>query len=103
MSFLKNLLGMGHHGGGKHAGGNTSHQQRSQHHGAAQAQGRSQQNDWGNTPANQNNCVNCNFANPAGARFCQQCGNSLQLKNCSACGVAKIAGAKFCANCGTPQ
>ncbi|AMP14543.1 double zinc ribbon domain-containing protein [Collimonas pratensis] len=98
MSFLKNLLNMGHHGSG-----NNSHQQRNKHHGGSQAHGGSRQNDWGNVPGNPNNCASCNFGNAAGARFCQQCGNTLQPKNCGACGVAKIAGAKFCANCGTQQ
>jgi len=92
MSFLKNLLNMGHHGGG-----NNAQQQRSKHHGG------SRQNDWGNVPGNQINCLGCNSGNPAGARFCQQCGNPLQPKNCSACGAAKLAGAKFCANCGSQQ
>jgi Double zinc ribbon len=108
MSFLKNLLNMGHHGrgnraDGNHAASNTSHQQRGKHHGGSQSHGANQRNDWGNTAVTQNNCIKCNAGNLAVARFCQQCGNAMLPKNCAACGTVKMAGAKFCANCGTPQ
>ena len=95
MSFFKNLLGLGHHGGGH----NAPYRQGGKHGG----HGGSQQNTWGSAAPAQNNCLNCNAGNVAGARFCQQCGNSLQAPGCSGCGIAKVAGAKFCGNCGVPQ
>jgi class 3 adenylate cyclase/predicted nucleic acid-binding Zn ribbon protein len=46
-------------------------------------------------------CPNCGTANPAGARFCLECGTGLSL-GCRNCGSALAPGAKFCSNCGTP-
>jgi class 3 adenylate cyclase/tetratricopeptide (TPR) repeat protein len=46
-------------------------------------------------------CPNCGTINPAGARFCLECGNGLSL-GCRSCGSALAPGAKFCSNCGTP-
>ena len=39
--------------------------------------------------------------NPAGSRFCLECGQALTLA-CEACGTALPAGAKFCNACGAP-
>src|SRR5512134_349591 len=47
------------------------------------------------------NCPNCGTANAAGARFCQECGTSLDL-GCRNCSAPLGAGAKFCSSCGTP-
>ncbi|MEM4986708.1 zinc ribbon domain-containing protein [Collimonas sp. H4R21] len=95
MRFFKNLLGLGHHGDGH----NSPYRQGGKHG----YRGGIQQNAWGAAAPGQGNCLNCNAGNVAGARFCQQCGNSLQAVSCGGCGVAKAAGAKFCGNCGTPQ
>ena len=46
------------------------------------------------------NCASCQTANPAGAKFCFNCGAALAL-TCSHCGASLPAGAKFCSNCGT--
>lgn len=50
-------------------------------------------------------CPNCGFAAPAGAKFCPNCGQSLQpaasTVACPKCGTQNPAGAKFCTNCGT--
>lgn len=53
-------------------------------------------------------CPKCGFINPAGARFCANCGSSLAPPPpaggvaCPKCGFQNPPGAKFCANCGTP-
>ena len=48
-------------------------------------------------------CVNCQAANPAGARFCMGCGQPLApvVAHCTECGTELPAGAHFCAACGT--
>ena len=50
-------------------------------------------------------CPNCSQENPANARFCFNCGNSLAkaTPHCSNCGSELPAGARFCMNCGQPQ
>jgi class 3 adenylate cyclase len=45
-------------------------------------------------------CLNCQFENPAGAKFCQNCGQPL-TRSCPNCGTVNQASAKFCMNCGT--
>ncbi|MDX1415533.1 MAG: AAA family ATPase [Candidatus Promineifilaceae bacterium] len=44
-------------------------------------------------------CPNCQTENPAGAKFCYNCGTPLAL-SCSNCGTELPAGARFCFNCG---
>ena len=46
-------------------------------------------------------CSQCGGSAPDGARFCPQCGSSLE-RTCTACGSSLVAGARFCAQCGTP-
>ncbi len=48
-------------------------------------------------------CPNCNTANPAGAKFCNSCGNKFTTGTvkCPTCGTENPAGAKFCSNDGT--
>ncbi len=46
-------------------------------------------------------CGNCGNENPASAKFCAQCGQSLTLA-CPSCGSPYAAGAQFCTECGTP-
>jgi len=46
-------------------------------------------------------CPSCKKPVKAGARFCEHCGASLELK-CSKCGGSLNPGAKFCESCGTP-
>jgi RNA polymerase subunit RPABC4/transcription elongation factor Spt4 len=48
-------------------------------------------------------CPACRAVNGPGARFCQQCGGSMQPAACRQCGTAMQAGAKFCAQCGQPS
>jgi len=48
-------------------------------------------------------CPNCGTANPQGAKFCQQCGTSLEAKHCTNCGAELAPGTKFCPECGTKQ
>src|SRR2546426_11133330 len=45
-------------------------------------------------------CLNCGGENPAEARFCIECGGSLQNR-CPSCGGENLPQAKFCAACGT--
>jgi class 3 adenylate cyclase/tetratricopeptide (TPR) repeat protein len=44
-------------------------------------------------------CPQCQFDNPAGAKFCQECGTSL-AERCANCSTPVAAGAKFCTGCG---
>ena len=44
-------------------------------------------------------CPSCAAENPAGARFCINCGTRL-AEACSACGTPRVGTAKFCAECG---
>ena len=46
-------------------------------------------------------CTACGAANPAGHRFCGQCGAGLSLA-CTECGAALSAEQRFCGQCGTP-
>ena len=45
------------------------------------------------------NCPNCQATNPAGAKFCMNCGQSLVL-TCPNCATELPPTAKFCFNCG---
>ncbi|MGO4329003.1 adenylate/guanylate cyclase domain-containing protein [Cupriavidus sp. 2TAF22] len=44
-------------------------------------------------------CTNCQFENPSGARFCEECGQKL-AQICPQCGHASSPAAKFCGACG---
>ncbi|UCB50661.1 MAG: AAA family ATPase [Deltaproteobacteria bacterium] len=44
-------------------------------------------------------CPKCQFENPDGAKFCNECGGRLELA-CSQCGKANPPGSKFCNECG---
>lgn len=44
-------------------------------------------------------CAGCDTENPAAARFCMGCGDSLEVP-CVACGTALPPGAHFCFSCG---
>jgi class 3 adenylate cyclase/tetratricopeptide (TPR) repeat protein len=46
-------------------------------------------------------CPSCGAENPAGKRFCGDCGSVLSL-TCSACGAENPDGKKFCGDCGAP-
>ncbi|TDF67152.1 adenylate/guanylate cyclase domain-containing protein [Cupriavidus sp. L7L] len=46
-------------------------------------------------------CASCGFENPAGAKFCEECG-ARQTRVCPACGQEAAASAKFCSECGAP-
>ncbi|TDF62673.1 adenylate/guanylate cyclase domain-containing protein [Cupriavidus sp. L7L] len=46
-------------------------------------------------------CASCGFENPAGAKFCEECGAKL-VRACPACGQEVSASAKFCSECGAP-
>ncbi len=48
-------------------------------------------------------CTSCQAANPAGAKFCMNCGQGLApaVAHCTECGTELPAGARFCGNCGT--
>jgi membrane protease subunit (stomatin/prohibitin family) len=45
------------------------------------------------------NCPKCNTPQPAGAKFCNNCGNALGLF-CAKCGNPLAPGSKFCSQCG---
>ena len=45
-------------------------------------------------------CARCRHDNPAGAKFCGQCGAKLEA-GCAACGTANPPGNRFCQECGT--
>ena len=44
-------------------------------------------------------CPSCGFENPAGTKFCGQCGQRLQA-GCPQCGSENPAGFRFCGECG---
>jgi len=45
------------------------------------------------------NCTQCGCENPAGHRFCGNCGAALRVP-CASCGFANPAGQRFCGGCG---
>lgn len=46
-------------------------------------------------------CAACGHVNPAGSKFCGQCGKSLAVQmSCAQCGVANPVGQSFCNGCG---
>ncbi|EWG07954.1 MAG: hypothetical protein ASUL_02884 [Candidatus Aramenus sulfurataquae] len=45
-------------------------------------------------------CWKCGTENDEGAKFCYNCGASLQPIKCPSCGAINQPGAKFCYNCG---
>jgi class 3 adenylate cyclase/tetratricopeptide (TPR) repeat protein len=45
-------------------------------------------------------CSICGTENPAGTKFCKECGTRLAAA-CPACGAVLLAGAKFCGECGS--
>jgi len=45
-------------------------------------------------------CSFCNHANPAGAKFCNECGSGLGLRPCARCDAINDVGATFCHHCG---
>jgi class 3 adenylate cyclase/tetratricopeptide (TPR) repeat protein len=46
-------------------------------------------------------CSSCGTENPAGTKFCKECGTRL-AQTCPACGHALLPDDKFCGECGTP-
>jgi hypothetical protein len=46
-------------------------------------------------------CPKCHFENVADAKFCNECGNKLDLA-CRQCGKTNPPGSKFCNGCGHP-
>src|SRR5712692_6706199 len=46
-------------------------------------------------------CPSCSFDNPAGMKFCGQCGAQLSNR-CPQCGFENPPGFQFCGECGTP-
>jgi len=44
-------------------------------------------------------CPKCQFVNPEGARFCNDCGSKLEI-TCPKCGKVNPSGSKFCNECG---
>jgi len=44
-------------------------------------------------------CPKCQHDNPAGGKFCNQCGNALRL-SCPKCGHKNVPGTRFCGECG---
>ena len=46
-------------------------------------------------------CPNCSTENLSGAKFCMECGQTLEA-GCPNCGFVNLPNAKFCSDCGTP-
>jgi membrane protease subunit (stomatin/prohibitin family) len=46
-------------------------------------------------------CAKCGTSNIPSAKFCNECGSSLQTAGCAKCGHVPQPGAKFCIECGT--
>ncbi len=48
-------------------------------------------------------CPACGHDNPAGAKFCSECGAAMLAQRvCERCGTSNQADAKFCSECGAP-
>jgi predicted ATPase/class 3 adenylate cyclase len=47
-------------------------------------------------------CSRCGNENPAGQRFCGDCGNELAAGICATCGASNPPNQNFCGDCGTP-
>jgi class 3 adenylate cyclase/tetratricopeptide (TPR) repeat protein len=47
-------------------------------------------------------CLQCQFENPPGMKFCGQCGARLGVPPCPQCGTENPPGFKFCGECGSP-
>jgi membrane protease subunit (stomatin/prohibitin family) len=68
--------------------------------------GQGQQQQGGAAPPQQMvPCAKCGTMNPAGAKFCSNCGAQQQaqqqaMEECPACHTQIAAGSKFCSNCG---
>src|SRR5712691_6531951 len=45
-------------------------------------------------------CGSCDFENPEGLKFCNECGTALR-RRCTQCGFTNAPQAKFCGECGT--
>lgn len=55
------------------------------------------------SPAAQAVCADCQGANPADARYCQQCGAALAgPRRCGDCGAELSPAARYCIGCGAP-
>lgn len=53
-------------------------------------------------------CPNCDYQNPEGTKFCQECGTKLGLSTpailrCAGCGAELAPGTRFCGECGAKQ
>src|SRR5437660_690899 len=46
-------------------------------------------------------CASCGAENPAGKKFCSECGTALAIA-CPSCGAALTGTEKFCGECGSP-
>ena len=46
-------------------------------------------------------CPHCSKEIPEGSKFCNFCGKSLEPPKCAKCGTALVPGVKFCGQCGT--
>src|SRR6266852_1647168 len=46
-------------------------------------------------------CASCGAENPAGKKFCSECGSALAIA-CPSCGAALTGTEKFCGECGSP-
>jgi Double zinc ribbon len=47
-------------------------------------------------------CGRCDAFNPAGSKFCNQCGAALENPTCPGCGASLTPTARFCNYCGKP-
>src|SRR4029453_18243835 len=44
-------------------------------------------------------CFSCDHVNPAGRKFCPDCGSPLRFKRCNRCNAVNDQAAKYCSNC----
>lgn len=102
MGILRKLFdiehGGGHHRRNGHGDGRDRSHHRPEHHDDGEWWGRHPGSISPLPPDQQ--CPICRKSNPPGTRRCKQCDTSLENGRCAGCGMASMAGARYCTNCG---
>lgn len=92
----------GHDDGGQGSRGHEEHQRRDDPRSESEGRRGRFGRERGDGPARTVACPSCRSDVIEGARFCQQCGHSLQIeaRQCARCGLELPPSAQFCIQCG---